>query len=139
MLQAILESSEQCLTLCDIYAWFMKNFIYFRDNNPTWKVKLVIVFSSECPYFLCVHCRMPSDTICLYTSALCVLSSARVVGQCGQWMILCTKRRGILKCRYLCVSIMIFMKMIQYSMCCLCVLVCGVGYYFTEKCGWHVG
>ena len=36
--QAILESSEQCLTLCDIYAWFMKNFIYFRDNNPTWKV-----------------------------------------------------------------------------------------------------
>lgn len=37
-LQAILESPEQCLTLCEIYAWFMKNFIYFRDNNPTWKV-----------------------------------------------------------------------------------------------------
>lgn len=35
--QAILESPDQCLTLCEIYAWFMKNFIYFRDNNPTWK------------------------------------------------------------------------------------------------------
>nr|CAE51211.1 forkhead foxP [Suberites domuncula] len=35
--QAILESSDQCLTLCEIYAWFMKNFVYFRDNNPTWK------------------------------------------------------------------------------------------------------
>ena len=36
--QAILESPDQCLTLCEIYAWFMKNFVYFRDNNPTWKV-----------------------------------------------------------------------------------------------------
>jgi forkhead box protein P len=35
--QAILESPDQCLTLCEIYAWFMKNFVYFRDNNPTWK------------------------------------------------------------------------------------------------------
>lgn len=40
--QAILESPDQCLTLCEIYAWFMKNFIYFKENNPTWKVQHVI-------------------------------------------------------------------------------------------------
>lgn len=39
--QAILESPDQCLTLCEIYAWFMKNFIYFKENNPTWKVSFI--------------------------------------------------------------------------------------------------
>ena len=37
-IQAILESPEQCLTLCEIYAWFMSNFLYFKESSPTWKV-----------------------------------------------------------------------------------------------------
>ena len=37
-LKAILESPQQCLTLNEIYNWFMKNFVYFRDNMNTWKV-----------------------------------------------------------------------------------------------------
>ena len=49
LLQAILESPEQCLTLCEIYAWFMKNFIYFRDNNPTWKVTMATMHLWHAP------------------------------------------------------------------------------------------
>ena len=40
-IQAILESPEQCLTLCEIYAWFMSNFLYFKETSPTWKVCII--------------------------------------------------------------------------------------------------
>ena len=40
-IQAILESPEQCLTLCEIYAWFMSNFLYFKESSPTWKVCII--------------------------------------------------------------------------------------------------
>jgi hypothetical protein len=35
--QAILEANGQCLTLNEIYNWFMKNFVFFRENMNTWK------------------------------------------------------------------------------------------------------
>ncbi|KAI6655134.1 Forkhead box protein P1 [Oopsacas minuta] len=35
--QAIIESENRNLTLNEIYNWFSRNFVYFRDNAPTWK------------------------------------------------------------------------------------------------------
>ena len=41
LIQAILESPEQCLTLCEIYGWFMGNVLYFKESSPTWKVCII--------------------------------------------------------------------------------------------------
>ncbi|KAL5968984.1 Forkhead box protein P4 [Taenia solium] len=36
--QAICESPNKCLSLSEIYAWLQKEFLYFRQNEATWKV-----------------------------------------------------------------------------------------------------
>ena len=36
--QAICESPNGQLNLCDIYSWFQANFAHFRSANSTWKV-----------------------------------------------------------------------------------------------------
>jgi hypothetical protein len=59
--QAILESPDQCLTLCEIYAWFMKNFVYFKENNPTWKVRPALITAYR--LLLCFLYRMLLDII----------------------------------------------------------------------------
>ncbi|KAM7534759.1 hypothetical protein Aperf_G00000105955 [Anoplocephala perfoliata] len=35
--QAICESPNKCLSLSEIYAWLQKEFLYFRQNEATWK------------------------------------------------------------------------------------------------------
>ena len=37
-MQAICESPNRQLNLCDIYSWFQANFAHFRSANSTWKV-----------------------------------------------------------------------------------------------------
>ncbi len=36
--QAICESPNKCLSLSEIYAWLQKEFLFFRQNEATWKV-----------------------------------------------------------------------------------------------------
>ena len=38
IVQAILESPQNQLTLNEIYQWFMRTFAFFRKNLATWKV-----------------------------------------------------------------------------------------------------
>ena len=37
--QAICESPNKCLSLSEIYAWLQKEFLFFRQNEATWKVR----------------------------------------------------------------------------------------------------
>ena len=45
--QAIIESPDNQLTLNEVYKWFEAQFLYFRKNAQTWKVKIFLFFSSN--------------------------------------------------------------------------------------------
>ena len=40
--QAINESQHKQLTLNEVYQWFQENFSYFRRNEATWKVNIIV-------------------------------------------------------------------------------------------------
>lgn len=40
--QAIIEAPDNQLTLNEVYKWFETNFLYFRKNAQTWKVRLFV-------------------------------------------------------------------------------------------------
>lgn len=40
--QAICESPNRSLSLSEIYAWLQKEFLYFRQNEATWKVRYIL-------------------------------------------------------------------------------------------------